>query len=97
MHTQKQASTLRSLKGREVIYFDIRPNGRFEFTGEAFIARLLDIDMKKHTARISYKTQWGEERVEWVDLEWITTVKQFREDMKLLKKKLRFDRNKRKQ
>ncbi|MBN8545817.1 MAG: hypothetical protein J0L60_06755 [Ignavibacteria bacterium] len=96
MHTQKQVSTLRSLKGREVIYFDIRPNGRFEFTGEAFIARLLEVDVKKHTAKIEYKMQWGETRTEWVDIEWITTVRQFREEMKLLKKKLRVDRNRRK-
>lgn len=96
MHTQKLESTLRSLKGREVIYFDIRPNGQFEFTGEAFIARLLQVDVKKHTAKIEYKTQWGESRTEWVDIEWITTIRQFREDMKLLKKKLRVERNTRK-
>lgn len=96
MHTQKLESTLRSLKGREVIYFDIRPCGRLEFTGEAFIARLLDVDLKKHTAKIEYKTQWGETRIEWVDIEWITSIRQFREDMKLLKKKLRMERNRRK-
>ncbi len=39
--------------------------------------------------------QWGEERVEWVDLEWITTVKQFREEMKLLKKKLQVEKKRR--
>ena len=96
MHTQKLESTLRSLKGREVIYFDIRPCGKLEFTGEAFIARLLDVDLKKHTAKIEYKTQWGETRTEWVDIEWITSIRQFREDMKLLKKKLRMERNRRK-
>lgn len=36
--------------------------------------------------------QWGEERIEWVDMEWITTVKQFREEMKLLKKKLQVEK-----
>lgn len=96
MHTHKQVSTLRSLKGREVIYFDIRPNGRFEFTGEAFVARLLEVDVKKHTAQIEYKMQWGETRIEWVDIKWLTTVRQFREEMKLLKKKLRVDRKRQK-
>lgn len=96
MHTQKLESTLRSLKGREVIYFDIRPNGQFEFTGEAFIAKLLQVDVKKHTAKIEYKTQWGETRIEWVDIEWITTIRQFHEDMRLLKKKLQVERQRRK-
>lgn len=95
MHTHKLESTLRSLKGREVIYFDIRPNGRFEFTGEAFIARVLELDLQKNKAKIMYKMQWGEERIEWVDMEWITTIKQFREEMKLLKKKLQVERKRR--
>lgn len=51
--------------------------------------------MQKGQAKIRYKMQWGEERVEWVDLEWITTVKQFREEMKLLKKKLQVERKRR--
>lgn len=87
--------TLRSLKGKEVIYFDIRPCGKFEFTGEAFIARVLELNLQKGQAKIRYKMQWGEERVEWVDLEWITTVKQFREEMKLLKKKLQVEKKRR--